>query len=306
MTRSYLWIAGTLIFAGILLVISPFYAINPGVLSKGHEKLQNDCMSCHTLVQGAVTEKCIACHKQDEIGKLSASDTHPAKENKRAILLHKNIKEIDCVTCHLEHTGESKDLAIKKFSHAIISNGVKEKCSACHDYQKPGDDFHKEVKAECSGCHNTEMWKGAKFDHKLVGATKENCNKCHEKERPSDDLHKSLSPKESCFVCHSTDRWKPSTFEHSKYFVFDKHHPATCTNCHETGKNFKTWTCYNCHEHSEAKISRKHLKEGITDFTNCVKCHRSSDKEGLEGGEGKEKKQESKKRGRHPKERDDD
>ncbi|MBK6682740.1 MAG: hypothetical protein IPG53_23505, partial [Ignavibacteriales bacterium] len=65
MIRTYYWFAGAMVFGIGLLLISPFYAINPGVLSKGHESLQNDCMSCHTLVQGAVTEKCVACHKQN-------------------------------------------------------------------------------------------------------------------------------------------------------------------------------------------------------------------------------------------------
>ena len=306
MIRTYYWFAGAMVFGIGLLLISPFYAINPGVLSKGHESLQNDCMSCHTLVQGAVTEKCVACHKQNDIGRVLVSGILATKTNERANLLHKNIKEINCVVCHREHTGESKDLAIKKFSHEIIGSGVKEKCSACHDYQKPKGDFHSELKAECSGCHNTNRWNDAKFNHKQGGIVIDNCGKCHEKDKPSDDLHKNFKPGESCSACHTTDAWKPSTFDHSKYFIFDKDHTSTCTNCHEPGNNFKTYTCYNCHEHTQAKISREHLKEGISDFANCVKCHRSSNKEGLEGGEGKEKKHEGKKKDHGEKEGDED
>ena len=306
MIRTYYWFAGAMVFGIGLLLISPFYAINPGVLSKGHESLQNDCMSCHTLVQGAVTEKCVACHKQNDIGRVLVSGILATKTNERANLLHKNIKEINCVVCHREHTGESKDLAIKKFSHDIIGSGVKEKCSACHDYQKPKGDFHSELKAECSGCHNTNRWNDAKFNHKQGGIVIDNCGKCHEKDKPTDELHKNFKPGESCSACHTTDAWKPSTFDHSKYFIFDKDHTSTCTNCHEPGNNFKTYTCYNCHEHTQAKISREHLKEGISDFANCVKCHRSSNKEGLEGGEGKEKKHEGKKKDHGEKEGDED
>ncbi len=306
MIRTYYWFAGAMVFGIGLLLISPFYAINPGVLSKGHESLQNDCMGCHTLVQGAVTEKCVACHKQNDIGRVLVSGILATKTNERANLLHKNIKEINCVVCHREHTGESKDIAIKKFSHDIIGSGVKEKCSACHDYQKPKGDFHSELKAECSGCHNTNRWNDAKFNHKQGGIVIDNCGKCHEKDKPSDDLHKNFKPGESCSACHTTDAWKPSTFDHSKYFIFDKDHTSTCTNCHEPGNNFKTYTCYNCHEHTQAKISREHLKEGISDFANCVKCHRSSNKEGLEGGEGKEKKHEGKKKDHGEKEGDED
>ncbi len=306
MIRTYYWFAGAMVFGIGLLLISPFYAINPGVLSKGHESLQNDCMGCHTLVQGAVTAKCVACHKQNDIGRVLVSGIHTTKTNERANLLHKNIKEINCVVCHREHTGESKDLAIKKFSHEIIGSGVKEKCSACHDYQKPKGDFHSELKAECSGCHNTNRWNDAKFNHKQGGIVIDNCGKCHEKDKPTDELHKNFKPGESCSACHTTDAWKPSTFDHSKYFIFDKDHTSTCTNCHEPGNNFKTYTCYNCHEHTQAKISREHLKEGISDFANCVKCHRSSNKEGLEGGEGKEKKHEGKKKDHGEKEGDED
>jgi hypothetical protein len=303
MIRTYYWFAGAMVFGIGLLLISPFYAINPGVLSKGHESLQNDCMGCHTLVQGAVTEKCVACHKQNDIGRVLVSGILATKTNERANLLHKNIKEINCVVCHREHTGESKDLAIKKFSHEIIGSGVKEKCSACHDYQKPKGDFHSELKAECSGCHNTNRWNDAKFNHKLTGAVLDNCGQCHEKDKPSDDLHKNFKPGESCSACHTTDAWKPSTFDHSKYFIFDKDHPSTCSNCHEPGNNFKTYTCYNCHEHTQTKISREHLKEGISDFSTCVKCHRSSNKD---EAEGKGNEREGKKKEHGEKEGDED
>lgn len=113
-----------------------------------------------------------------------------------------------------------KDLAIKKFSHEIIGSGVKEKCSACHDYQKPKGDFHSELKAipqyQTGGID-------AKFNHKQGGIVIDNCGKCHEKDKPSDDLHKNFKPGESCSACHTTDG---RTFEHSKYFIFDKDPPA--------------------------------------------------------------------------------
>ncbi|MCA0390064.1 MAG: hypothetical protein LCH52_16360 [Bacteroidetes bacterium] len=306
MMRTYYWFIGAVVFGVMMLFVSPYYSINPGVLSKGHENLKDDCMTCHTLVQGAVTEKCIACHKQDQIGVTTATASHPARENKRALLLHKNIREIDCVVCHREHTGESKNLAVKKFSHDIINSGVREKCSACHDYQKPKDDFHASLQVECGSCHNTSNWKEAEFNHDLNGVDVKNCNRCHEKDKPKDDMHANFNAGESCSACHNTKGWKPSTFDHSKYFVFDKDHPSTCSNCHTSGQNFKTYTCYNCHEHNEAKISSKHLKEGITDFKNCVRCHRSSDKHGLEGGEGKKNEGEKKKKDHSKKERDDD
>ncbi|MBK8662202.1 MAG: hypothetical protein IPN18_10510 [Ignavibacteriales bacterium] len=84
---------------------------------------------------------------------------------------------------------------------------------------------------------------------------------------------------------------------------FDKDHPSTCSNCHEPGNNFKTYTCYDCHEHTQTKISREHLKEGISDFSNCVKCHRSSNKD---EAEGKGNEREGKKKDHGEKEGDED
>ncbi len=286
MRTMYFFLAALLL--GIAAVVTaPYYAINPGVLSRGHEELKNDCLKCHSLAAGAVTEKCLECHKREGIGLKPVKAVADYKENKRANLLHRNITEIECVTCHLEHTGEAKNFAIKKFSHQIIGTSTREKCSACHDYQKPADDLHSLVKDECSKCHNTESWKGAKFDHASLGANKDNCTKCHEKVKPNDDLHASLAKGEQCAACHTTSAWKPSTFDHTKYFVFDRNHPETCSNCHTSGTGYKQYTCYNCHEHSEAKIARKHQKEGIADFTNCVKCHRSGNEHDIKGkGEG--------------------
>lgn len=283
MRTMYFFLAALLL--GIVAVtLTPYHAINPGVLSHGHENLSNDCMKCHTIGQGAVSGKCLACHIREDIGLKPAGNTKGFKPSERNHFLHKNITDIDCVTCHLEHTGDTKNLAIKKFSHTIIGAATREKCSACHDYQRPKDDFHQTLKSECSACHSTETWKGAKFDHDANGASSTNCVNCHEKVKPNDDLHSSFAKGESCAACHTTKAWKPSTFDHSKYFVFDGNHPETCSNCHTSATGYKQYTCYNCHEHSEANIARKHQKEGIADFTNCVKCHRSGNEHDIKGG----------------------
>ncbi len=89
---------------------------------------------------------------------------------------------------------------------------------------------------------------------------------------------------------HSTSSrqagWTPATFAHDKLFLLDSDHNATCVTCH-AGNDYKRYTCYGCHEHQPDKIRRKHEKEGIRDFENCVKCHRSAEeKEGREGGHG--------------------
>jgi hypothetical protein len=36
---------------------------------------------------------------------------------------------------------------------------------------------------------------------------------------------------------------------------------------------------YGCHEHSRSKIREEHVKEGVSDYENCVECHCSRDEE---------------------------
>ncbi|WP_155942417.1 hypothetical protein [Rhodomicrobium vannielii] len=51
------------------------------------------------------------------------------------------------------------------------------------------------------------------------------------------------------------------------------HNPA-CVTCHAKN-DYKRYTCYGCHEHRPDDMRAKHLHEGIRDFENCVRCHRS-------------------------------
>jgi len=85
--------------------------------------------------------------------------------------------------------------------------------------------------------------------------------------------------------------WKPATFEHAKFFELDKDHNATCITCH-FDNDLSRYTCDGCHEHRPSNIRRKHEKEGIPDFENCVKCHRNARDEpegrGPEGGTGRD------------------
>jgi hypothetical protein len=76
----------------------------------------------------------------------------------------------------------------------------------------------------------------------------------------------------------------PATFDHNKYFVLDRDHNTRCVTCH-VRNNYKNYTCYGCHEHSPSNIRREHIKEGIRDFNNCVKCHRSADEDDIQGRE---------------------
>lgn len=266
----------------VLLFESPGTIADPGPLIRSHKELQNDCYKCHTILSGVENEKCVSCHKIDEIG------IHKSNSGKN-IKFHNSLAPVKCSACHTDHGGLDSKGTLSSFSHDLLPGAVVNNCAECH--MKPGDKIHTALAGNCNGCHKTGGWKPASFDHKLlVGADLNNCASCHKE--PNDNLHRASGS--DCKACHSADKWKPSTFDHNKYFVFDKDHPNTCTDCHAQD-NYKQYTCYNCHEHSPAKIESEHLEEGITDFKNCVSCHRSGDKEDNEH-HGKDKKKKDRER----------
>jgi hypothetical protein len=150
--------------------------------------------------------------------------------------------------------------------------------------------FHQELSEQnCMACHSDHA--GPKltqhsrkpFSHQLLRAeTRDRCESCHR--APTDTLHRQIQG--NCTQCHSSTAWKPASFEHDKFFLLDKDHNATCATCHTAG-DFRKYTCYGCHEHTPANVLRKHRKEGIQNFENCVKCHRSADDEPKRGEGGR-------------------
>lgn len=112
-----------------------------------------------------------------------------------------------------------------------------------------------------------------RFAHDLLQvARRDQCQGCHQ--TPLDALHQG-SPR-ACGQCHSQDAWTPATFDHAPLFSLTGDHAAPCNSCH-VGKDYRTYTCYGCHEHARSKIREKHVEEGIRDYEDCVKCHRSSE-----------------------------
>lgn len=185
---------------------------------------------------------------------------------------HEKIEE-DCFQCHTPFLGPSDA-----------------KCITCHKLGEIGTKkpetarFHQRLnKTYCAGCHTDHVGKDAakatrEFDHNLLEPNwREVCYECHAK--PTDTLHKSVTT--VCVTCHVPNAWKLATFDHSRYFRFDRDHPATCATCHPTGR-YDRYTCYECHEHSEADVRAEHLEEGIRDFETCTDCHRSGDEDEAE------------------------
>lgn len=195
--------------------------------------------------------------------------------------------ETDCFACHAPLTGASSG-----------------RCVSCH---KPGDigrltttglpivkpltstPFHQQlVSQDCVACHSDHA--GVKrfrpqghFNHALLNKeTGAQCQNCHKS--PSDSLHQQITG--NCSQCHSQEKWKPATFDHSKYFKLDRDHNTQCITCHMRN-DYSRYTCYGCHEHTPENIRRKHIKEGIREYTNCVECHLSANEHDIRGGKRK-------------------
>lgn len=260
--KNLLFIAITA-FLVWLMIKEPYLMLNPGKLTAVHQELSSKCTSCHDVFWGISTEKCIECHKLSEIGKDSLGNTN-------SVLFHENLKNQACTSCHTDHKGINSSISLSKFNHGLFPLTEQTNCNSCHT--KPTDQLHRPLSNACNECHTTNDWKSTTtFNHNMIqDSTKNNCITCHQS--PNDNLHSNF--KNNCTSCHNTNKWTPANFEHSKYFVLDKKHNAKCTTCHTTS-NYKNYTCYGCHEHSERKIMSEHQEEGITNFNNCVKCHRS-------------------------------
>ncbi|MBN0987992.1 cytochrome c3 family protein [Amphritea pacifica] len=210
----------------LLTLFVPQHMISPGKLIDSHAELADDCFACHTPFIGSPASQCIACHKVEEIGKVTTKGV-PIASEKKNVAFHQQLIEEDCVSCHSDHNGVQAFRPISQFSHNLLEASLQNECDSCHT--SPTDDLHRKIKGNCG-------------------------------------------------QCHSQDAWTPATFDHEEYFRFDRHHETECETCH-VNNDYTDYTCYGCHEHSRSKIREEHLEEGIRDYENCVKCHRSGDED---------------------------
>ncbi len=192
----------------------------------------------------------------------------------------------DCFACHAPLRGAAADRCIT--CHALPDIGLRtSKGVLLVSDKKLKTAFHQElIEQDCMACHSDHVApkltrrSRKPFSHELLRvAVREQCSNCHK--APSDKLHRQITG--NCKQCHTQQAWKPATFEHDKLFVLDRDHNTTCVTCH-VDNDYSRYTCYGCHEHTPAKVRSEHQEEGITDFENCVECHRSADGEPGKGG----------------------
>lgn len=200
----------------------------------------------------------------------------------------------DCFACHAPLRGASAERCVA--CHAVpdiglrTSKGVAIQPTSASGATRLKMSFHQELTEQnCMACHSDHAGpklaqrSKKKFSHALLRVeTRDGCASCHA--APRNAMHRDLGV--GCAQCHTTEAWKPATFDHDKFFVLDRDHNVSCATCHTVGKDYRQYTCYGCHEHTPANVRREHEKEGIRNFENCVKCHRSADGEREGGGDG--------------------
>jgi hypothetical protein len=263
----------------------------PGPLQPGHAALAADCLACHAPFAGPDRAACEACHTVNDIGvRLVSGAPAPQRPDPDAALtearFHQALGDAPCAACHTEHGAA----AVPRFKHALLDGDQRDDCAACH--VAPDTALHSRVQSfdgGCRTCHNTADWENARFDHaQLSPADPRDCVACHA--APTDALHQGLGAASAdCAGCHEIQGWRPASFEHGRYFQITGEHRASCETCHPGATagtvNLERYTCYGCHEHSAAGVRAEHVEEGIRDFADCVRCHRSGEEhEGREGG----------------------
>ncbi len=226
MRRTYLSLALTFALGIGAILVFPYYAVTPGVLSQGHQRQRDDCLSCHAPLAGTPAEKCIACHRPSEIGLRSVAGAALAKPRQRSNLVHRVVSG-RCVGCHSEHAGLSREKAAARFRHDALPPDLKGACGSCHAQQRPPDVLHATLAANCTPCHTTTAWKPATFDHeRYFRFDRDHPARCADCHAPKASLKEY-----SCTGCH----------EHSLDRMIAKHRKEGianvegCRRCHPSG-----------------------------------------------------------------------
>lgn len=196
MSRTLKFIlAANLIVLALLAFIYPNLMVGPGKLIPGHKQLETDCFACHTKFSGTTSERCVTCHKPEQIGKLTSTGL-PIVKPLAATPFHQKLVSQDCIACHSDHAGVKRFRQQGRFDHALLDKGSRAQCQSCH--KSPADSLHQKISGNCSQCHNQDKWVPATFDHGKYFALDRDHNA-------------------SCVTCHVRN-------DYSRY---------TCYGCHE-------------------------------------------------------------------------
>ena len=206
----------------LLTLLAPELMISPGKTIDAHTEISTDCFACHTTFLGSSPEKCIACHKVEEIGLKTTKGLTIEKENKN-VAFHQQLIEQDCISCHSDHNGVKAFRPISQFSHDSLEPALQEKCDSCH--QNPDDKLHKKITGNCKECHSQDSWTPATFEHdeyfRFDKHHDTDCETCHMQNDYSEY---------TCYGCHEHSRSKIRS-EHYEEGIRDY---ENCAECHRS------------------------------------------------------------------------
>jgi hypothetical protein len=206
-----------------LAVIWPHLMISPGKPIPAHREIADDCFACHAPFIGSTPERCMACHKVEEIGLKTTKGVTIGAENKQ-VAFHQQLIEADCVACHSDHNGVMAFRPISQFSHELVEASVREKCTSCHT--NPGDALHRKINDSCNQCHTLDRWRPATFDHddyfRFDRHHEAECETCH---------IDNVFDKYTCYGCHEHSR-SNIRGEHMEEGIYDY---EECVECHRSG-----------------------------------------------------------------------
>jgi len=216
-------VAANLVVLILLAILLPRLMISPGKTIQAHAAFADDCFACHAPFIGSTAERCIACHKVEEIGIRTSKGVSIAKERKN-VAFHQQLVETECIACHSEHKGVMAFRPIKRFSHDLLAASLRDGCDGCHT--NPDDALHRKIKGNCAQCHKVESWTPATFDHTEYFRFDRNhdtaCETCH----VGNDYANY-----TCYGCH----------EHSRSKIREEHYEEgirdyeNCVECHRSG-----------------------------------------------------------------------
>jgi hypothetical protein len=206
-----------------LVLAMPELMISPGKVIDGHADFAGDCFACHTPFLGSPPEKCVACHRVDEIGRFTTTGVAIGGERKN-VAFHQQLKENDCIACHSDHRGVQAFRPIGQFSHGLLAADIADQCDTCHT--RPGDALHRRIEGDCDTCHTQQRWQPASFDHDrhfvLDWAHDASCDTCH--------VNNDYAAY-TCYGCHAHSRAGVRA-EHLEEGIYDF---EDCVACHRSG-----------------------------------------------------------------------
>jgi hypothetical protein len=216
-------IAANLVALAVLVFGYPNLMVGPGKLIAAHKALETDCFACHQPFSGSSSERCIACHKPADIGRI-ATTGKPLVKPLVATAFHQELASLECVSCHSEHAGSKRFRPQGRFNHSLLKAETNAQCQTCH--RAPTDALHEKISGTCVQCHTQERWVPATFDHAkqfvLDRDHNARCDTCHSRNDYS---------RYTCYGCHehTPDNVRR---EHVKEGIRDF---ANCVACHRSG-----------------------------------------------------------------------